>query len=235
MTFLTSISPRHVVEGRQQECVRSWLKYGEVISFNHPSEIEALKTQGYDEHVTFLPTYRTQKPMFGKHYVTINAIADYIKEHSLQYACMINSDIEIDTDEDTMNDIKMKMSTQFVYLHRYDFDSDKSKGNIYMDGVDAFFMNAEMAETFPQVMYCLGQTYFDLWIPWHFLVMREMQITTVNSKPIIFHKRHPAQYNQGDWHRMGKFTGLLIGMPFQKPEEVSGKMYTTLRKNTIYT
>lgn len=235
MIFLTSISPKHTLENRQQLAVKSWLVHGDVISFNHPSEIEILKTQGYDERIKFMPTNRTQKAFFGRHYVCINTLTDYVVENKIDNACMINSDISITENKSTIEKCKEQIKNGFVYLHRWDMDGDNKKAShIYMDGIDAFFFNHTLAETLPQTMYCLGQTYFDIWLPYHFLVIYNMPIISIRTEPIIYHQRHHVQYDQGMWITMGKYTAFLTGKDHLRPEGVSSSIYTTLRKHTTY-
>ena len=231
MIFLTSISPKHILENRQQYAVKTWLKHGRVLSFNHPSEIELIKSQGY-EGVEFVKTWRTQMPMFGKHYVTLNALTDYIKEHELEEACIINSDISITENKDVIDRIIGEVkSGSFVYLHRWDHNGDEKSADEYRQGVDAFFMNHEMADTLPQTSYCLGHCFFDIWLPYHFII-NEVPTKTL-KQPVIYHQRHNAQYKPEHWHIMGNHTGFWMGRT-GKPHEISTSIYNTLTRNTIW-
>lgn len=231
MIFLTSISPRHILEGRQQEATKSWLKHSRVISLNHPSEIEVLKTQGYDKDIEFVPTLRTQKGLFNRHYVCLNALTDYIREHNFEQACVINSDISISEDTTKMDRIKEAMQTSFVYLHRWNFGSDPKQSMEYRDGVDAFFFTPAMADLLPQTMFCLGHCFFDIWLPW-FYVIKGYHITSF-KEPIIYHQNHQIQYDQGNWHFMGLHTANLTGFSL-RPGEISRKAYNMLQTNTIW-
>lgn len=228
--FLTSISPKHILESRQQEATKSWLTHGEVISFNHPDEIEIIKSQGYDPRITFMPTYRTQKAMFGKHYVCINEITDFIKRENIQ-GCMINSDISIDPVKSKIQKAFASMSGGFVYLNRWDF-SDNRQPSIYKLGIDAFFFNKEMAETLPQTSFCLGHCFFDIWLPYHFLI-NQYPIVSMNE-PVIYHKLHNVQYNEGHWFNMGQHAALWMGQPSLHPRQVARKIYNALEKHTIW-
>lgn len=233
MIFLTSISPKHVLENRQQETVKTWLKYGEVISFNHPSEIEILKTQGFDSNIQFKETYDTQIGFFDKYYVRVNALTNYVLEKKIDNACMINSDIEFHANTEYLKILKKEMDNSFVYLHRWDYDKKINQSNMYNLGVDAFFFNQKLAATLPQTMYCLGHTYFDIWLPYHFLV-NQVPLLSVNSRPIINHKLHPAQYNQAAWRIMGKYTAFLIGRDGLDAAKTSSFIYKHIWANTKY-
>ncbi|MGL4337814.1 MAG: hypothetical protein ACRCST_13055, partial [Turicibacter sp.] len=122
MVFITSISPRHVLEDRQQQATSTWLTHGQVYSLNHPDEITVLKKQGYDERIVFVPTYRTQENLFRKKYVCLNALTDFIKQENFDRACIINSDICITEDKSVIEMIKGEMMDSFVYLHRWNFN-----------------------------------------------------------------------------------------------------------------
>lgn len=198
MIFVTSIAPFHTNEGIQLKAVNSWLDSGlEVYSFNHPSEIDSLKE--IYKGVNFIPTYRTQHKIFGKHYVCINAIFDYfyLKEQSI---CLINSDIELRTDKETLKRIEAKMEDTIVMANRVNYDNDYN-GEQYLLGIDAFFIHHKYLGIYPQTSFCLGQCHFDYLIPYWALINGIE--TAFVKQDIIYHKNHAAQYNSDNWVRTG--------------------------------
>ena len=225
MIFCTSISPKHANEGIQLQAVNSWLEHGEVYSFNHPSEIPALKE--IYKGVEFISTNRTQKEIFGKHYVCINAIFDWAIEHKASI-CLINSDIEIRTDKDLLKRIEAKMETSIVMANRVNYDNDYN-GVQYTHGIDAFFINYKFLTLYPQTSFCLGQCHFDYFIPYWAI---GMGIETFFVKQdIIYHKNHAAQYSQDNWVRTGHHFMWLTNM-YQYTNQI-GKM-STFVYNYIY-
>lgn len=225
--FITSIAPKHHFPLRQLECVQSWQKHGKVISMNHPSEIEQMNALYPD--VEFVPTYRTQIAMLGKHYVCVNALIDLIRERQYECGIIINSDIEVSDWDDKLTS---KLNTGMVYLHRWDFDlDDKSDAKFYSMGIDCFIISHKWAERIPQTIYTLGQTYFDLFLPWAYN-QAGVQIYSDRMKPYLHHRNHKAQYSNEDWQRFGYFTGMMIKKPTWNPADVSRFFYQYLKQQT---
>lgn len=226
MIFCTSISPKHTNEGIQLQAVNSWIDAGyDVYSFNHPSEIPQLKE--IYKGVNFISTIRTQKEIFGKHYVCINAIFDWAIENK-KSICLINSDIELRTDKETLKRIEDKIENSIVMANRVNYDSDYS-GHQYTHGIDAFFINHNYLTIYPQTSFCLGQCHFDYFIPYWAI---GMGIETFFVKQdIIYHKNHAAQYSQDNWIRTGHHFMWLTNM-YQFTNQI-GKM-STFVYNYIY-
>lgn len=226
MIFCTSISPKHVNENIQLKAVSSWIDSGyKVYSFNHHSEIESLKL--VYPMVNFISTNRTQKEIFGKHYVCINAIFDFAIENGANI-CLINSDIELRTDKDTLKRIEAKMETSIVMANRVNYDNDYN-GHQYLHGIDAFFINYKFLSGYPQTSFCLGQCHFDYFIPyWAIGIGVE---TFFIKQDIIYHKNHAAQYSQDNWIRTGHHFMWLTNL-YQYTNQV-GKM-STFVFNYIY-
>lgn len=226
MIFCTSIAPKHVNEGIQLKAVKSWIDAGyDVYSFNHKSEIESLKLI-YPE-VNFIETTRTQKEIFGKHYVCINAIFDYAILNN-QDICLINSDIELRTDKETMKRIEAKMNHGLIMANRVNYDNDYS-GSQYTHGIDAFFIKKEFLELYPQTSFCLGQCHFDYLIP-YWAIGKGVE-TFFIKQDIIYHKNHHAQYDQDNWVRTGHHFMWVTNM-YQFANHI-GKM-STFVYNYIY-
>lgn len=225
MIFATSIAPKHANEGIQLQAVKSWLEFGSVYSFNHPSEIPQLKE--IYKGVEFIATNRTQKEIFGKHYVCINAIFDWSIENK-KNICLINSDIELRTDKETLSRIEVKMETSVVMANRVNYDTTYS-GAQYLAGIDAFFINWKHLHFYPQTSFCLGQCHFDYFIPYWLIGMGVE--TFFIQQDIIYHKNHAAQYSQENWVRTGHHFMWLTNL-YQFTNQI-GKM-STFVYNYIY-
>lgn len=231
MIFYTSIAPRHFHEGRQLECVNSWLQYGRVISVNCKYECDTLAP--LYPGVEFVETTQTREAEFGKPYVALNAILKVMQENG--GGVLINSDIEITADKMKWDHIESisKKPGNFLYLHRYNFENERFRGDIYLDGVDVFFLYPEHLNALIESgenEYCLGHCYFDLWIPFY-LFMKNFSIQTTRA-PIAFHKNHPTQYRAEHWDRYGQYTGRKFFMSKQQSGKISDRMYHLIRSNT---
>lgn len=221
MKFATSIAPGHIIQGRQIECINTWKQYGKIVSFNHPSEIELLKSQGYED-VEFIPTYATQEAIFSKSYPTINNIVNYCKQVD-EPVMMVNSDCEIHMTEEDMAKIVDYSGKGFVFLHRFDYDAHRVHSSIYKNGIDAFVFTPAICSIFPQTMFCIGQTFFDIWYPYH-AMQHDIPLYSIQKKGIIFHKTHPQQYNEQSWKFWGNYTAFLLGQHLA-PQLVSQTIY----------
>lgn len=230
MLFLTSISPKHILEGRQEHCVNTIIEQGELHSLNHPSEIEILKDL-YPK-VKFIPTYRTQKTLREKykHYVTVNALFDHALDIGYKgEVCIINSDIELGEafDKKLLNIYGGK---GLFYLHRHDYEDSLTHSRIYKSGIDAMCIHTELINCVPQVMHCLGQTYWDILYP--YLFHREGVPLFTTLQPFIYHKVHHIQYSSRDWEFWGKHTAQVVGRENHRPAELSTWLYKFLETAT---
>ncbi len=227
MKFFTSIAPNHYHEGRQLECVKSWP--GEVYSINNDAECELLKPQ-YPT-VNFIHTTDTHEEKFGKPYVGLNAILNAMRDNG--GGVLINSDIEISPDPLRWNECvkAFEDKSKLLYLHRYDYDTEKYRGDIYKDGIDVFFLDMVHLNALPNTQYCLGHCYFDLLIP-YYLMCKGFTAATTNL-PIAFHKKHPAQYKPEHWDYFGQYTGRTFMGSAQKSGKISERMYKFIRGNTV--
>ena len=226
MLFITSISPKHILEGRQEHCVGTILAKGELHSLNHPSEIEILKD--LYPGVKFVPTYRTQKNLREKykHYVTVNALFDHALDIGYKgEICIINSDIELGEkfDETVLGAYATK---GLCYLHRYDYDDNISRAQLYKAGIDAMCIHTSFINCLPQTMHCLGQCYWDIIFPYFFWT-GGVELYTIQQS-YIYHKKHHMQYSTKDWEFWGKHSALVTGRETHRPGELSTWLYKLL-------
>ena len=155
MIACTSISPKHTNNDIQLKAVNSWIELGiKVYSFNNKQECKDL--QPLYPNVIFIETHRTLEHHYGKPYVSINAVLDWCKEQKEDYFCLINSDIELKTDKETIGRIKAKMKDNIVLANRVNYDNDYN-GKQYLAGIDVFFLHRNYIGIYEQSQFCFGQ------------------------------------------------------------------------------
>jgi hypothetical protein len=195
MIAITSIAPGHKNFDSQFKAIESWLNAGyEVVSLNSEEEIELLKDF---KNVKFVSTHRHNKKIFGKPYVIVSAIIDYLKEGKSEHSLIINSDIIINDVNNITESLKARSEGGIIVMNRGDFNGDMSKSKIYDKGFDAFFINGKHLEVFPQTILCLGQCHWDFWFP-YIASMGGVKLLKLKD-PYIFHAMHNVQYSQEDW------------------------------------
>jgi hypothetical protein len=203
MIAITSISPGHRLgTEHQQACIQTWLDAGyKVYSLNAAEEIEGL--QPLYPKVEFIPTRRHHKKLMGRPYVMVSAILDFAAETGADYTLIINSDIEINNSPAIVERLKATSEQGVIYMHRVNYDADKATGKMYMDGVDGFFINKKWLNIFPQSQLCLGQCFWDFWVP--YVVSKEKDVHLYWLKEnYLYHKNHPIQYNRQEWEYTGE-------------------------------
>lgn len=201
MFAVTSISPTHINKDIQSFAVKSWIDCGmKVHSFNNKAECELLSPLYPD--VTFIETSRTMEHHFRKPYVSLSAIFDWCKLQKEDNFCLINSDIELKTDKATIERIKVKLKgDNLVLANRVNYQSEY-KGSRYLAGIDVFFLNKDIINSYPQNVFCLGQCHFDYFIPYH--ASQKGFSLLFLKQDIAYHKEHNAQYKQDDWVKTGQ-------------------------------
>jgi hypothetical protein len=223
MIAITSISPGHKNFDKQLEAVNSWIEAGfKVVSLNAPEEIALLKEF---KQVEFIPTHRHNKLLFGRPYVTASALIDYLKDRKEEFNLIINSDIIIKGDTEK---IKSMSKDGVVVMHRADFDLDMSKSKFYELGYDGFFINKKFLDVFPQTILCLGQCFWDYWLPYTAL---KAKVKVYNHKePYLFHQLHNAQYSQEQWRITGEIFRAEMGlMNFNRVGQMSDYVFKRLK------
>lgn len=224
MIAITSIAPGHSNFDNQQRAVKSWKDAGyEVISMNSPEEIELLK----DFDVKFIPTNRHNKKIFGKPYVLISAIIDYLKEIKSKHSLIINSDIII-KDSIGLEKLKKMSEEGIIVMNRMDFEGDMQNSKMYEDGFDGFFINISHLDCFPQSILCLGQCHWDFWLPYTALV-NGVKIIKL-KEPYIYHEKHNIQYSKENWIRTGEIFRAELGIfKLTNVSQVSGYVYRHIK------
>lgn len=203
MIAITSISPGHRLgTEHQQACIKTWFDAGyKVYSLNAADEVEGLKPLYPD--VEFIATRRHHKKLMGRPYVIVSAILDFAAETGADHTLILNSDIEIANNPAITDKLKGTSEQGVIYMHRVNYDTDKATGKMYMEGVDGFFINKKWLDIFPQSQLCLGQCFWDYWLP--FAVTKEKGVNLYRLREnYLFHKNHPQQYSHREWEYTGE-------------------------------
>lgn len=226
MIFVTSICPAHTYRSIQLDCAKEWRKMGKVYSLNTSEEIELL-IEEYGGVVEFIEVAQSAKLSFGKPYIFISDILDFIRGQK-EPCWIINSDISIHQD-------RLKAASKLcvkgaVYLHRWDYKEDKMASNIYLFGVDAILIRPELIKYIPRTLFFLGGTYWDIIYPYLFL-SAGIPIISVRNTPVIYHKLHDARYSDADWKRLGKLAAWTINQDMS-PAQTSSFLYNAIKSQT---
>lgn len=233
MIAITSISPGHKNFENQFNAIASWIEAGyKVISVNSKAEIE--KLQDF-KNVEFVETARTNEKLFGKPYVIVSAIIDHLKTRDEDHFLIINSDILIYDVENFTNSIKDISEKGLVIMNRADYSEDIQMAKRYELGFDGFFINKKWLHVFPQSVLCLGQCFWDFWVPYQ-AVLAGVDIFRLNE-PYLFHKIHPVQYSVANWVATGEiFRGEVSCLDkkittFKAVDRMSSYVYNRIKQN----
>lgn len=200
MIAITSLSPNHKNFENQSIAINSWIEHGyKVISLNSKEEISRLQDF---KGVEFIETIRTNEVLFKRPYVLISAIIDHLKTiQDEDYFLIINSDIIIKDSGKTTEYLKETSEKCVIIINRCDFNDDLNSHKMYEQGFDGFFINKKWLNIFPQSVLCLGQCFWDFWLPYQ-CVLSGTPIYKL-KEPYIYHKRHDIQYSSDDWLSTG--------------------------------
>lgn len=227
MIAITSISPGHKNYNNQLRAVRSWIDAGyEVVSLNAEEEIEVLKESFQD--VKFISTNRHNKKLFGKPYVIVSAIIDYLKEVKSKYSLVINSDIIIDDKTGYTKRLKELSEESIIIMNRIDFDGDMETGRSYESGFDAFFINEKHLDMFPQTILCLGQCHWDFWLP-YMAIMNGAKVIKSKER-YIYHQVHTVQYSKENWIRTAEIFRAEAGLlKYKNVGQSTSRAYSVIK------
>jgi hypothetical protein len=225
---LTSISPRHAMAHAQPMAVQSWVEAGfKVVSLNSPKEIAELR-EAYPS-VEFVPCFRTMEGTFKAPYIPISAFIDYAKEQALPQVMLINSDIVI---KDVAGDLGKYWDWSvngLVIANREDHDGTFTNGKRYLHGFDVFMLSSKHYGLITQTMFCMGQTWWDYWLPYRF-IRRGVQVVGVRE-PMFWHQSHAAQYSHDDWVRMTEHFRWVEKYRSAMPQKINDEVYQLIRSS----
>lgn len=181
LRFVTSISPKRIAH--QQRCVRSWQDIGgEVIAYQPPGEITALRSQ-------FPGVVFRETPEAIENRVLLRAVA---KEALRGDVLVINSDIEIVGSQSQFvadwlggNDVRLGFRWNY---------SAPDVAELELWGIDVFRITAAMVPHIDDAFCRLGWPGWDWWLPSH-LMQCGFGVTPVDS-PQFLHQWHALNWHE---------------------------------------
>jgi predicted O-linked N-acetylglucosamine transferase (SPINDLY family) len=199
ITIATSIAPKGL--DKQKAAISSWLDIGfKVISFNNADEIALLKDEF--SAVEFHLVSRDAREDCGKPMVYVNDVLDYFKNSNERISAIVNSDVYLKNSPDTIRYIITQATQQPIICSRVDLDHLENRdGVLYRGGFDAFFFNKSMLDTFTQTKFCIGQPWWDYWLPLAWIKHGYKPKYIIS--PFAYHIEHPVQ-----WSAYFSFYGL---------------------------
>lgn len=227
MIAITSVSPTHIYAEAQQEAINSWVNLGfKCYSFNNKSEIVLLQKKY--KNIEFIETDRTMDVSFGKPYVSISAMIEWAKTQDDDLFCLINSDIELAPDKALLNRIAKKSESAVVLSNRYDYTKSKKKLTQYLAGIDVFFLNKKHLSIYPPSLFCMGQCFWDYFIP--FVALRNDYEVVMMDNKFAIHHLHPAQYSHESWAKTARIFILENNLNFSEAniEQMSDLVFNFL-------
>lgn len=193
MIIISSIYNNHVNQEWQLQAVKSWHKFGKVISINPRSEIVGLK-KIYEE-VTFIDTEKTMEGLLGKRLVNINSLIDFAVNRNTDLL-IVNSDIYIDALPEFKQD-------GITILSRWDYTNTFEDATMFEYGFDAFHIPKAYMKMYPPSMYGLGSCWVDYSLAYRYMV-NGVSVYWPQGRYIL-HKAHPQHWNFDDWNYTGKY------------------------------
>ncbi|MBD2552245.1 hypothetical protein H6G51_03040 [Limnothrix sp. FACHB-708] len=195
----TSIAPKNIE--LQKLAIKSWLDLGiSVVSLNTNQEIEYLTP--FFREIEFLKVEHTGKNMYGKDYVYLNDIMNYLKKYGTDICGLINSDIFLRTTPHFLNLILLECKNSLVFASRWDLNQlTDEHGELFELGFDVFFFDRNLLSYFQTSRFCLGVPWWDYWIP-ATAVQNHLTIKYAVT-PFAYHLKHDTNYDQHIWIRAG--------------------------------
>ena len=220
---ITSISPRHAIGDAQIKAVESWKANGlRVISLNSKAEIEQLQDR---YPIEFVETNQTTEGLYKVGYVLISAFIDHAKNNGFDSIMIINSDIIL---RGSVAKYFEQCKDGLVFANRTDFNRDFQEQKLYPNGFDVFFIHSNFYHLIPKTLFAMGQTWWDYWIPYRFLMNRIPLF--LSKEPIFMHERHAIQYDGAEWHRMTRhFSWVENYLDKARPQDVNNTVFRLIQ------
>ena len=191
LTIATSIAP-HGIEN-QQLAIASWQKQGfKVVSLNASEEIKQLQVVCPD--VEFIPVLRDARDKYGKPFVYFDDFLDYFKRTGQKICGIVNSDVHLISDKNLPAFFSSEAQGGLVFGSRVDVDHlENLQGEMYHMGFDFFFFDSALLKIFPKEEFCIGQPWWDYWLP--IVALGKGSVIKRLMTPIAYHVKHPINWN----------------------------------------
>ena len=211
----TSVAP-HGIEN-QQNALASWRDQGfRVVSLNATDEIANL-VPSFPE-VEFVPVTRDARQDYGKPFMYFDDFLEFFKRRGDSICGIVNSDVHLISDKKLPSFFAQEAKNGMVFGSRIDVDNlDDLQGEIYHMGFDFFFFDSQYIDKFPREEFCIGQPWWDYWLP-IVLLGKKIPIKRLMT-PVAYHVKHPVKWNPQVRTRLG----LVMARYIRTPEPVTEK------------
>ena len=174
-------------------------------------------------------TLRSAATLYGKPYVFIYDVLAHFLAGDEDLCIVTNSDIELRDPEGLLMRYAEQARTGIVIANRHDHNGDY-QGQVYPHGFDVFILNRAFVESLPPSLFCLGQTWWDYWLPYR--AIRQGLPLTIVREPLFWHHRHVQQHNGKQWERMTEHFTWIENYPKRKSaSQVTAEVYQLIRRH----
>ncbi len=231
ITLVTSVAP-HNIEN-QQAAIASWQRLGfAVTSLNAVEEADALAPRFPD--VSFFRVSRDARSDCGKPLVYLSDIAAFLRQHGTPVCGLINSDIHLRADPETVRYLVEEARGSLLVASRMNVNGlGDPWGEIYKHGFDAFFFDKSVLDLLPMTHFCLGQPWWDFVLPACVLRPPKKLALKFIAFPFAVHLRHELKWDtSGNYEKYGlHFLQAFDPQRYdmlskQPPEQLRGSLCT---------
>lgn len=215
----TSLAPGRRLDV-QQAAIGSWLDHGfEVISMNAREEITEL--QRHFPNVDFQPAPRTAAALIGKPLVFVNDLLNALASRNVPVVGIANSDIRLEPIAGLEARLAVEACDKLLIGPRLDVDRwDDPNGKPDPIGADLFIFPRDMIPLWGATRLCLGQGYWDFWLP--LIALAAGTPARKLLPPVGRHLRHATSRDESFFLFSTEFAGIaaevLQDVTYSAPE-----------------
>ena len=216
MIALTSLAPGAERVLAQRERLASWRAAGlQPVSVNHHDEIPWL--QGAYHGVEFSATHMTAEKTFGRPYVRINALLEEVSRRG-EPCLFINADLTCSALAGLLPLLAERSTTVLPYLLQW---NHTAAGTYVVEpcGISAFVVHPRLASICAESTLCLGQPWWDYWLPFAALLAGETFVTP--EQPVLVHEYHSSRWSEDNWLTCATEFARLCGGRVEDHESAS--------------
>lgn len=197
-TVLTSIAPRHPIEGQQERAALSWISKGHpYVTVNAPAEEITVPSGAVRRDA------RDTRALYGRPYALLD---DVLAACGSEVAVITNSDIELTGD---IEPFIQQAQDMVMIANRTDYTHDPNVGRPYVHGFDLFIVHRRFFPVIPPSLFVLGLTWWDYFLPYS-LIHGGAKVKAI-PHGMIAHREHHQQYDSASWVRMGDHFRFVTG------------------------
>ena len=193
VNLVTSVAP-HNVEN-QRRAMDSWLRAGfSVTSLNAAAEID--RCREFFPELQFHPVGRDANAECGRPLVYLDDVFAFLRNTGADICGLINSDIHLRADTAAIDYVLEQARGSLLLTCRTDVESLEDRtGEVFKHGIDVFFFDKGILDLVPSSKFCLGQPWWDYWLPTCVLGMQKQIALKLVTFPFIAHVRHASNWD----------------------------------------